>query len=495
MSNPTSEVELLKRKIEREKKARLKAEAELEVYSREIYLANKSLKENLDRTNKRKAELEFLNKTSSIVNSEISTQKLLKEIVAQMGDFVSASFATIVMSENGEVANQNESLIWTKDRHWHVNENNFSLFCDSVSYEKSVNTTQWILSPTELSDGEESPMQLVLYKSFAISKTLNAVIGFVLTDEQVEEEILFVLDTTRDHLISGLRRRMADERILRRNAQLEDTVARLESAKQQLIQSEKMASLGQLAAGIAHEINNPISFIGSNLQVLEEYHDIFRASFDSVQKILQSDNFDKQAIDRVANDNDLAFLLSDSEEIVRTNLEGVARVKDIVNELKTFSHVGEDSQVSMSLYSCIDSSLKVVSNELKYQHEVDNQLNSELPKVIGNSGQLQQVFINLFVNAAHAMPDGGKLTIRSTIEDDQLTIFVEDTGEGMTEETKSKMFSPFYTTKPVGTGTGLGLSVSMAILEAHHVEIEVESTLGKGSCFALTFQEAPHCNE
>lgn len=492
MPTPEKEIELLKKKIEREKKARLKAEAELEVYSREIYLTNQSLKENLHRTNKRKLELEFLNKTSSTVNSEQNTQDLLREIVAQMGAFVSASYTTIVLSQNGEITNQNEPLIWTKEQRWHLNEDKFGFFCNSVSYEKSINTSQWILSPTDAANTDTNPMQLVLYKSFVIGKDLNAVVGFVLTDDQIEEELLFVLDTAKDHLISGLRRRVADERIMRRNAQLEDSVARLAMAKQQLIQSEKMASLGQLAAGIAHEINNPISFIGSNLQVLEEYHETFRSCFESAQQAIKADSVDKQQLASIVNDNDLAFLLTDSMEILKTNLEGVSRVKDIVNELKTFSHAGEDSQVLMSIFSCIESSLKVVANEFKYQHKIENQLTDELPQVIGNSGQLQQVFINLFVNAAHAMPQGGTLTLRTQVNENQLTVYVEDDGEGMTEETKKKMFSPFYTTKPVGTGTGLGLSVSMAILEAHNVQIIVESALGRGSSFALTFQTAIH---
>ena len=155
--------------------------------------------------------------------------------------------------------------------------------------------------------------------------------------------------------------------------------------------------------------------------------------------------------------------------------------------MKSFSHAGDENLIEMSLSECVEAALKVTANVFKYEHQIDNQLSLASPMIMGNLGQLQQVFVNLFVNAAYAMEGGGQLSIHHSQDNDRVIIHVKDTGSGMDKETVSQLFTPFFTTKPVGVGTGLGLSVSYAILEAHDAQVTVDSEIGVGTTFNLSF--------
>ena len=496
MQDAEKQLELLKRKITREQKARQLAESKLEGYSREIYIANQSLKSNLLQMNERQADLEFLHRTASAVNSSLSLHDLLEETVKLVGRYVSADIGTWVQcNEQGQVVGEAHQ-VWQKGDTWQTKDSDMSLFNDGSSYFHSFNeTTQWIVTPLEEDEFLSQYFGTALYLNIPYTSTSLYNLAFICASEVIQPEMLFVLDTAKDHLFSGIKRRAAEHRILRRNQQLEKAVADLELAQTQLIQSEKMASLGQLAAGVAHEINNPIAYIRANLEVLKEYHQIFKACFNQVNDKLATDNLDTGWLLSVFKKHDISFLLKDSQNILSTNLKGIDRVKEIVDGLKTFAHAGDNKQVLMSLNQCIENTLQMVANEFKYQHTVENNLSIINAQIIGNKAQLQQVFVHLFVNAAAAMPDGGELRLLSHESSNSVEIIIADTGHGMTDETKQKIFTPFFTTKPVGSGTGLGLSISMAILEAHNVQIDVESRLNIGTEFRLVFPKVlnSHC--
>jgi len=489
MSSTDTEIALLKKKIEREIKARQLAERQLEQYSREIYLTNLSLKENLARIKKRSFELEFLHNASSMVNSELSITELLKSISSYIAEFMNANAGGYYLFSDVIGFSQDAPVVWTKDKNWHRDDDLFELIRNHVQVNESQDIDQWIISPLEQPDIEQPLSTWLVYKTYTLDKRSTALLAFLCGDESIQEETLYVLDTIHDHLMSGLKRRLSDQRLQRRNKKLEETISTLESTQQQLLQSEKMASLGILAAGVAHEINNPIGFVKSNLEILQEYYDNLGNYLEDVARAANAGNLDKNTLETLTKQHDVEFLMEDAADILNTNVDGIKRVSEIVSELKTYSHAGENTQSHMSIKDCIDSALKVVSNELKYQHQVENKIPEDIPLIIGNPGQLQQVFINLFVNAAHAMPKGGELLIDSDINEPehQLVIYISDTGVGMDEEQQKKLFLPFYTTKPVGQGTGLGLSVSMAILEAHNVEVAVKSDVGLGTTFQLTF--------
>ncbi|MBV8036160.1 ATP-binding protein [Roseateles sp.] len=267
---------------------------------------------------------------------------------------------------------------------------------------------------------------------------------------------------------------------------IKQTNSRLEEAQNQLLQSEKMASIGQLAAGVAHEINNPIGFVSSNLGSLRGYVEpvfgLLALLKQAPADTLPADvNEELARVDAVV---DLGFVQEDLPKLLDESEEGLLRVKKIVQDLKNFSRVDQADWQDADLNVGLDSTLNVVMNEVKYKAVVRKDY-GELPPVRCIAAQLNQVFMNLIVNAAHAIPERGTITLRTRAADGWVSVEVADTGSGMTEEVRRRIFEPFFTTKPVGKGTGLGLSLSFSIVQKHGGRIELESEVGVGTCFRV----------
>ena len=262
----------------------------------------------------------------------------------------------------------------------------------------------------------------------------------------------------------------------------------LEEAHNQLLQSEKLASIGQLAAGVAHEINNPVGYINSNMASLKGYASYLISVIDLFSEYYeqsQSDNIElKNTLAKKIKDVDLNFIKTDLHSLIDESLEGVSRVKKIVNDLKDFSHVDDMEMQWADLHKGLDSTLNIVHNELKYKADIIKNY-GEIPEVECIASQINQVFINVLVNAAHAIEKHGTITIATGLSNDFVWIKIQDTGTGIPEDKINRIFDPFYTSKPVGSGTGLGLSLSYTIIEKHHGKIEVESTVGSGSTFTI----------
>lgn len=277
-------------------------------------------------------------------------------------------------------------------------------------------------------------------------------------------------------------------RLKERNTVLEDAQRNMQDAHQKVLQSEKMACIGQLAAGVAHEINNPVGYIGSNMGALQRYlKGIFEVleSYVALETVVDPTHPAVQHLATVKQRVDFPFLRQDLVEVMKECEEGISRVKRIVKDLKDFSHVDDVNWEWVDLRIGIESTLNVVRNEVKYKAEVHKEF-EEIPLVQCMPGQLNQVWMNLLVNAAQAITDHGTITIRvKAAQEDKVCVEVEDTGGGIKPENIAKIFDPFFTTKPVGQGTGLGLSVSFGIVQTHHGEITVESQIGKGTLFRV----------
>lgn len=290
-----------------------------------------------------------------------------------------------------------------------------------------------------------------------------------------------------------------EERVLLRTSELQEAnqaliveknaqkvlIEKLNEAQSQLIQSEKLASIGQLAAGVAHEINNPIGFVSSNVMMLQRYCQTMLDAIDqyeSISRFLDEDGV--KCLELIRQNNGLDAVKKDVFELLSESKDGLDRVKKIVQDLKDFSRVGTANADWADLEQGLESTINVVWNELKYKAEVVRRY-AGIPAVKCIPSQINQVFMNLLMNSVQAIPQRGRIVVGTGFDDDNVWIDIEDNGAGISGENIKKIFEPFFTTKPVGQGTGLGLSLSYGIIQKHRGRIEVESKVGVGSKFRV----------
>jgi signal transduction histidine kinase len=250
-----------------------------------------------------------------------------------------------------------------------------------------------------------------------------------------------------------------------------------------------MASIGQLAAGVAHEINNPVGFVNSNLGTLKKYiDDLLKtlSAYEASEGELTLKT--REGLLALKQQIDIVYLRGDVGNLLTESMDGMQRVKRIVQDLKDFSHVEESKMQLANLEQGLDSTLNVVWNELKYKTEVVKQYGG-IPAIECIPAQLNQVFMNLLMNAVQAIDTHGRITVRTGQEGNDVWVEVEDTGMGIKPENLDRIFDPFFTTKPVGKGTGLGLSLSYGIVQKHGGHIEVKSEVGKGTIFRVVLPQ------
>ena len=276
--------------------------------------------------------------------------------------------------------------------------------------------------------------------------------------------------------------------------ELEQANVQLKSSQLALVQSEKMASLGQMVAGIAHEINTPLGYVQNNVSVGQE---LFRqiqsmiASYEALADTLLDEQATEEGIaalmQQIAgfrSDMNAREMLGEMHGLMDDSLYGIAQISELVLNLKNFSRMDAAATEAVSLNSCIESALNIGRNVLKDKVEVIKEL-GDLPMISCAPSQLNQVFLNLFTNAAQAMEGQGKLYIRTWPAEGVVHISVTDNGKGIPEDVLTRIFDPFFTTKPVGEGTGLGLAITHQIIQQHGGEINVESRVGEGTCIRI----------
>ncbi len=322
-----------------------------------------------------------------------------------------------------------------------------------------------------------------------MTNSLNVANQETLTYQQELEELNKTLE-------SRVERRT--EKILDQKNKLEDAYGELEKAQEQLVESEKLASIGQLAAGVAHEINNPVGFIKSNLASLEDYIRVYQTLIKEQQAFIDSVDINeninlKNKLDKIANykeQEDIEFVNDDINSLTKESIKGTVRVEEIVKGLKIYSRDSGDALEPCNLGDCLEDALTILNNEIKYKCKVKKDI-ATLPLFNCDKVKIIQVFTNLIANAAQAIKDTGILSIKAKHTQDNsisaITITITDNGEGIAKENLSKLFDPFFTTKAVGEGTGLGLSISYGIIKDHGGTISVESKVGVGTRFTIVF--------
>jgi len=263
----------------------------------------------------------------------------------------------------------------------------------------------------------------------------------------------------------------------------------VELRSSELFHAERMASIGTLAAGVAHEINNPLAYVKSNIMTLQGF---LRPLTETMEQLLKLDSEDPQFSAALRSKGveldhtELQFILEDLQEILVDLLDGSTRIVSIVNGLRQFSHPNAKELDEVDLNESVRVAIELSRNEFKYHAKLNLELGN-IPRIKANPGEITQVLVNLLVNASHAIEESGTITIGSQFSGNQVEIFVEDSGKGIAPEDLGQIFTPFFTTKPVGEGTGLGLAISHRIIAEHGGEIDVQSELGKGTRFTLHF--------
>lgn len=352
----------------------------------------------------------------------------------------------------------------------------------------------------------------------ALSEPTNKINGFTLgavdyiTKPLQQEEVLARVNV---HLrLQTLNKQLHDinqtleQQIEQRTKELSSTLEQLQQSQLQLVQHEKMSALGQMVAGVAHEINNPVGFIAGNLKPASEYiQDLFDLIDLYQEKFPQSDGDIEDKVESI----DLAYIREDLPKLLSSMKEGVDRIRNISNSLRAFSRADTDHQIPFNIHEGIDSTLMILSHRLKAKpnHPGVQVLKNygALPLVECYPGQLNQVFMNILSNAVDALDDRDQertyeemqlnpSTIRiwtETVGADRVRIHIADNGPGMTEDVRSRLFDPFFTTKPVGKGTGLGLSISFQIVtEKHNGKLDFYSAPGEGTEFAIDLPIQQH---
>jgi two-component system NtrC family sensor kinase len=278
----------------------------------------------------------------------------------------------------------------------------------------------------------------------------------------------------------------AAEELTRKNLRLNEALAALKRSQAKVLHQEKMASIGRLAAGVAHEINSPIGFINSNLSTLGKYLSRL-LEFLAVQSKCIAAGAPQELVESVRQQQarlKIDYIVKDLEDLVRESLEGAEHVQSIVGDLKSFSRVDESEYKPADLNECLRSTINIAWNEIKYKATLKKEL-GEIPRTRCYPQQMNRVFMNLLVNAANAIEHQGVISVRSWEEDGTICFTVADTGQGIPEANLNRIFEPFFTTKEVGKATGLGLSIAYDIVKKHNGEISVRSEPGKGTVFTV----------
>jgi signal transduction histidine kinase len=274
--------------------------------------------------------------------------------------------------------------------------------------------------------------------------------------------------------------------LIKKNEELEALLEDLKNAQMQLIQSEKMASLGQLTAGIAHEINNPINFVSANIGPLKQDFEEIQMLIEKYESLHQSNNLNValEQVKQLSQEIDVKYLLEEIKALLTGIEEGAKRTKEIVVGLRNFSRLDESEKKLANIHEGLDSTLMLLRHKLKNRITIEREY-GQLPLIECYPGKLNQVFMNILTNAIQAIPGEGSIWIKTWEKKNSVCISIRDTGTGMEKAVKERIFDPFFTTKEVGYGTGLGLSISYGIIQKHNGRIEVNSEPGKGTEFII----------
>ena len=485
---------------EREKAARLAAENILDEKTRELSTSMSLIESQFENLMVRNKNLNLLTSVINFTQQQLSLTQALEKFIDVLGNATSAAYIVVYLKRKSSEALKVVNIKWPS---YDFPEG----LLEDLS-EQDIGSTESVagrvlekrqmvcLRRAELN----APGQIKLVRKGLIDGCFAFPImryGEVITVIEVgvcdwslfHESLISQIEAVSKQLSVALERRQSQKDTEAHLKRLEKTLSDLQYTQNQLMQSEKMASLGQLAAGVAHEINNPIGFVRSNVETLREYNLVFDKLISFYREFTTETDIDKkreleEKIESLEKQEKVDFILKDLMSTLEESVDGLDRVKAIVDNLKSFARADKGESELADLNVCIENALKLVWNELKYNSRVEKTLNP-LPLIKCHPDRLEQVLMNLLINAGQACDQAGEILVASENLGNEIVIKVTDNGCGMDGALVNKIFDPFFTTKPVNIGTGLGLSISYGIIDKHGGRIEVSSKIGQGTTFAV----------
>lgn len=468
----------------REKLARLEAEKLLDTKTREVHSNIEMIQLQVDDLLRQKKEVDYLLVVANLIKGDKDLASVITQYLRATIDFLDAKFGRYTFMKNeslvfGEMVGIHDSLPKYLDHFYTQLYNNEN---------RRVHDINLIIKERDRAPFETQGIERAVFipiKSFGTITTVCEI--FISQDSDISAESLNQCQLA-GYQIGGILESNESRKKLEQNyVEIKEKNNELKNAQSQLVQSEKMASLGLLAAGVAHEINNPIGFVMSNIGTLKEYTDVLSQYIRlSMALAEQSSSPVAEQMKRIDDEQNFNFIVEDIGMIIHDCDDGLDRIKDIVANLKSFSRSDEKEVVPFDINLCIDNTIKLAWNELKYKVNLTKSFAEGLPKINGHESQIGQVIMNIVINAAHAIDEHGDITIETKQQGNCIKIIITDTGNGMPLDIQEKIFDPFFTTKSVNKGTGLGLSISYGIIENHGGEISLSSEVGKGTVFEIS---------
>lgn len=489
---------------ERELQRRIDAEQRLDEKEREVESSLNMIRYQYASLANQKKGLELLLNVAQMGELRLEWEAVLGVFLDAMGQLFEADYGIVFILRPDQAGNQrllsstichlpldsypDETLALLKsDREFDV---------DSSTGKKVLEGNNVIRIHKSATEVRSGPDWLVYFPIRKKGKIV-AVAEFGVNGWKKESEAYLTLAMAASAQIGVMLERADAHQKLQKNFQaLQDAHEQLKSAQTQLVHSEKMASIGQLAAGVAHEINNPVGFVLSNIDTLQEYVTAIVDVYNGYERYInavESSNPEatdiRDEITAAKSRHDISFILDDIEQVILDSNDGLNRVKDIVLSLKNFARADEGKLNQVSLDNIVGDAIKMIYNELKYHVDLECSLRAPTP-ILCNAAQLSQVVVNLTMNAAQAITDRGTITIKTEQDATHTHLHIIDTGCGIPAEKIGRIFDPFFTTKPINLGTGLGLSISHGIIEKHGGTITVQSEEGKGTHFHISVPNA-----
>ena len=466
----------------REKQARLQAEKLLDEKTREVQSSIDMIQHQFNDLMQQKQESDFLLAITKLAQSDESKDKIVDKYLELNSEYLNSKSYRKTWYSNGKVSNEVLS----------IDGSSLPNIKDDI-YKSLDGTKQpelWDVARVVGDDDAryyfEKDLHLILFIPITLFGKTRLICEFYFSEGSKVDSFLASLEAASFQLSLIIEGIYNKERLFNNYKEIKSSHEELKKAQSQLVQSEKMASLGQLAAGVAHEINNPIGFVMSNVGTLKEYSTIL-SDFSRIALELanQSESKAAQTLKEIDENQNIDFIVGDIDEIMSDCSDGLRRVKEIVANLKSFARSDDEEMAEIDINECIENTIKVVWNELKYKVTLHREFQQDLPKIKAHEGQIGQVIMNMLVNASHAIDERGDIHIYTLATESGVQIQIQDSGKGMSQAVMSKIFDPFFTTKGVSEGTGLGLSISYGIIESHGGTIRVESKQGVGTTFKI----------